>query len=59
MKLASNGVMGIAMALVFVLTLNVLDRSGIARLIDHSADQGATVLEFVAPFFSTFGIGAT
>ena len=57
MKLASNAVMGIAMALVFVLTLNVLDRSGIARLIDHS--QGATVLVFVGTVVTTFGMGAT
>ena len=57
MKLASNAAMGIAMALVFVLSLNVLDRSGIARLIDHS--QGATVLVFVGTVVTTFGIGAT
>ncbi len=59
MKLASNAVMGIAMAVVFALTLNVLGRSSIARLIDHSADQGTTVPVFVGTVVTTFGIGAT
>jgi hypothetical protein len=59
MKLASNAVMGIAMAVVFALNLNVLGRSSIARLIDHSADQGITVPVFVGTVVTTFGIGAT
>jgi hypothetical protein len=60
MKLAANTVMGVAMGLVFVLTLNVLDLSGIARLIDHSAGQGnTTVLVFVGAIVTTSGMGAT
>ena len=59
MKLASNAVMGIAMGLLFVLILNMLDQSGVVRLIDHSADQGATVLVFVGTIVMTFAIGAT
>jgi len=60
MKLAGNTVMGVAMGLLFLLTLNVLDQSGIARLIDHSADQSSpTVLIFVGSVVTTFGIGAT
>jgi hypothetical protein len=56
MKLASNAVMSIAVGLVFDLTLNVLDQSGIARLIDDSADQGTTVLLFVGTIVTTFGM---
>jgi hypothetical protein len=59
-RLASNTVMGIAMGLLFVLTLGVLDQSGIARLIDHKADQGSTtVFVFVGTIVTTFGIGST
>ena len=58
MKLAGNTVMGVAMGLLFVFALNVLDQSGIARLIDHGADQGTTVLVFVGTIVTT-GIGAT
>ena len=59
MKLASNTVMGIAMGLLFVLVLNILDQSGVVRLIDHSLDQGTTVLVFVGIIVMTFGIGTT
>ena len=59
MKLASNTVMGIAMGLLFVLVLNILDQSGVVRLIDHSSDQGTTVLVFVGIIVMTFGIGTT
>jgi hypothetical protein len=59
MKLASSAVMGVAMGLLFVLVLNILDRSGVVRLIDHSSDQGTTVLVFVGIIIMTFGIGAT
>lgn len=59
MKLAGNTVMGVAMGLLFVFALNVLDQSGIARLIDHGADQGTTVLVFVGTIVTKFGIGAT
>jgi hypothetical protein len=59
MKLASNAVMGVAMGLLFVLVLNILDQSGVVRLIDHSSDQGTTVLVFVGIIVMTFGIGAT
>jgi hypothetical protein len=59
MKLAGNTVMGVAMGLLFVLTLNVIDQSGIARLLDHSDNQGTTVLVFVGTIVTTFGIGAT
>ena len=58
MKLAGNTVMGVAMGLLFVFALNVPDQSGIARLIDHGADQGTTVLVFVGTIVTT-GIGAT
>ena len=59
MKLASNTVMGIAMGLLFVLVLNILDQSGVVRLIDHSSDQGTTVLVFIGIIVMTFGIGTT
>ena len=59
MKLASNTVMGVAMGLLFVLVLNILDQSGVVRLIDHSSDQGTTVLVFVGIIVMTFGIGTT
>ena len=59
MKLAGNTVMGVAMGLLFVLVLNILDQSGVVRLIDHSSDQGTTVLVFVGIIIMTFGIGAT
>ena len=59
MKLASNTVMGVAMGLLFVLVLNILDQSGVVRLIDHSLDQGTTVLVFVGIIVMTFGIGTT
>ena len=59
MKLASNTVMGIAMGLLFVLVLNILYQSGVVRLIDHSSDQGTTVLVFVGIIVMTFGIGTT
>ena len=59
MKLASNTVMGVALGLLFVLVLNILDQSGVVRLIDHSSDQGTTVLVFVGIIVMTFGIGTT
>ena len=51
--------MGVAMGLLFVLVLNILDQSGVVRLIDHSSDQGTTVLVFVGIIVMTFGIGTT
>ena len=59
MKLASNTVMGVALGLLFVLVLNILDQSGVVRLIDHSSDQDTTVLVFVGIIVMTFGIGTT
>jgi hypothetical protein len=59
MKLAGNTAMGVAMGLLFVLTLNVIDQSGVARLLDHSDNQGTSVLVFVGTIVTTFGIGAT
>ena len=59
MKLASNSVMGVAMGLLFVLVLNILDQSAVVRLIDHSSDQGTTVLVFVGIIVMTFGMGTT
>jgi hypothetical protein len=59
MKVASNTVMGIALGLLLVLALNILDQSGVAKLIDHNADQGTTVFVFVGTVVTTFGIGAT
>ena len=59
MKLAGNAAMGVAMGLLFLLTLNVIDQSGIARLLDHSDNQGTTVLVFVGTVVTIFGIGAT
>lgn len=47
------------MGLTFALALTLLDQSGIAHLIDHSTDQGVTVLMFVGTIVTTFSVGAT
>jgi hypothetical protein len=56
---AAPTVMGVALGLLFVLVLNILDQSGVVRLIDHSSDQDTTVLVFVGIIVMTFGIGTT
>jgi hypothetical protein len=57
-KLASNAVMGVAMGLMLVLALNMLDQSGVVRLVNNGSDGAATSVVFVGTIITIFGVGS-